>query len=460
MNFKDSIFKAYDIRGLVEGELSEDLAYLVGRAFVRLLRSENVLFQEKRLVVGYDMRPTSVPFEHQVTQGFRDEGVDVVDIGMCSTPLFNFACAHFSEHLGGIMVTASHNPARDNGFKLTRANGLPVGKGSGMEMIRDLVQQGDFSSPPGQRVGSLFTRDVRQEYFEKLFSLVNAVSFKPVTVVIDYGNGMGSVTFGPLLKKLPGVTVHHLYAEPDGTFPNHEANPLKLETLRALQNKVKEVKADFGFALDGDADRIGVVDEKGEVVDATYIATLLGLEVLQKHPGIHMLYDLRSSLVARDQWEAHGATTQMCMIGHALIKNMMPKVGAQFASELSLHIFFGDMYNLESGDLCFLYLLQILSRENKPLSKIVEPLQKYFHSGEINFEVQEKDELMQRVEESYASEAKEISYLDGVWMRFDWGWISVRKSNTDPVLRLNVETTTKEKMEQEVKNVKRIIESQ
>lgn len=454
MNFPNSVFKAYDIRGLVEGELSEDLAYKIGRAFVVLLRKEGVDFVGKYLVVGRDMRPTSIAFEKKVVEGMLDEGVNVLKIGMVSTPVFNFTCAHFSEYVGGIMVTASHNPAAYNGFKLTRGNGMPVGKGNGIEEIRDMARDFDFA--PAMQKGLMIEKDMREEYIQKIFSFVDTASFRPLKIVLDGGNGMGDVTFPLWLKRLP-LQVEYLYMEPDGTFPHHEANPIKNETLHDLQKKVLEVGADFGFALDGDADRIGLVDEKGEIVEASYVGALLGLEVIKTHPKMHMLYDLRSSIIGPQIWEAQGATTQKCMVGHALIKKMMSEVGAAFASELSLHIFYGDLYNLESSDLSLLYFLQILSRENKPLSEIVAPLKKYFHSGEINFETERKDEIMQKIEEKYKDEAEEISDLDGLWMKFDWGWLSLRKSNTEPVLRLNVEAFTKEKMEEIVCSVKSLI---
>lgn len=455
MKFSDSIFKAYDIRGLVETELSVELAYRVARAFVRLLRSEGESLQGKKLVVGYDMRSSSLAFKAEVIRGMLDEGVDVVDIGLSSTPLFNFVCAHFPEHVGGIMVTASHNPAQYNGFKLTRGDGLPVGKGKGMDEIRSQVQSGDFA--PVLESGKAEERKFQKEYFEKLFTLVNPASIRPMKVVIDGGNGMGSVTFFDLIKQLP-VEVEYLYMEPDGTFPNHEANPLKVETLKDLEIKVKETKADFGFALDGDADRIGLVDETGQVVDPSSVGALLGLEVLRNHPGLHMLYDLRSSQISRDVWEANGATTEKCMVGHALIKNMMREVHAGFAAELSLHIFYGDLYNLESSDLSFLYTLSLLSRENKPLSEFIAPLKKYVHSGEINFEVEKKDEAMEAVREKFVPEALETSALDGLWMRCEWGWFSLRKSNTEPVLRLNLETSSAELTEQKRDQIKGIIE--
>lgn len=454
MNFPDSIFKAYDIRGLVASELSEDLASRIGRAFVRLIREEIGSFEGKKLVVGYDMRPTSLPFKQKLIEGITAEGVDVVDIGMASTPLFNFACAHIPEHCGGIMVTASHNPAEYNGFKLTRADGLPVGKGTGMEQIHEWTKQNAFEN--AATPGTVSKRSVLDDYFEKLFALVSPSDLAPLKVVIDGGNGMGSVTFFPLLEKLP-LQVEYLYMEPDGTFPNHEANPLKEETLRDLQKKVQETGADFGFALDGDADRVGLVDEKGEVVGASFVGCLLGLEVLKSHPGMHMLYDLRSSQISKELWEQNGATTEMCMVGHALIKNMMRKGEAGFASELSLHIFYGDFYNLESSDLSFLLIAKMLSEQKKKLSDIVAPLQKYAHSGEINFEVEKKDEAMKKIQEHFQDEALETSSLDGLWMKFSWGWLSVRKSNTEPVLRLNLETSKKEFTEEKVEEIKKII---
>ncbi len=454
MSFPDHIFKAYDIRGLVEADLSEDLAYKIGRAFVVLLRKEGIDFRGKRLIVGRDMRPSSILFEKKVVEGMLDEGVDVLQIGMVSTPVFNFSCANFPEYAGGIMVTASHNPAEYNGFKLTRHDGMPVGKGNGMEDIRDMVQNFSFSDAPLK--GMALSQDLREEYIKKLFTLVDTSSIQKLKIVIDGGNGMGDVTFPLWLKRLP-IDVEYLYMEPDGTFPNHEANPLKVDTLRDLQKKVLETHADFGFALDGDADRIGLVDEKGEVVEASYVGAILGQEVLKKHPGMHMLYDLRSSMIGPQLWEAEGATTEKCMVGHALIKKMMREVGAGFASELSLHIFYGDLYNLESSDLCLLYFLQILSREQKPLSALIAPLKVYFHSGEINFETEKKDEIMKHIEEIYRESAKEILSLDGLWMKFDWGWMSLRKSNTEPVLRLNVEATTQEKTIEIVEAIKKLI---
>ncbi len=456
MQFPESIFKAYDIRGLVDGQLSEEIAYGIGRAFVLFLRAQNIPLDGKSLVVGRDMRPSGDRFTPAVIRGITDEGVDVVEIGLASTPLFNFACAHYSEHAGGIMVTASHNPAEYNGFKLTMGNGLPVGGKNGMDFIKEAVRLNVFN--PAQKQGTTMQKNVLPDYEAKIFELVNPSTLKPFKIVVDAGNGMGKATFPDWLAKLP-MTVEYLFLEPDGTFPNHEANPLKTDTLKTLQEKVVATGADFGFALDGDCDRIGLVDETGAVVDASFVGALLGLEVLRAHPGSLLMYDLRSSMIVSEVWEKSGATTEMCQVGHANIKKAMRDTGAVFASELSQHLYYGDVHNLESSDLSLLYVLQMLSRENKKLSELAQSLKKYFHSGEINFEVGDKDSVLQKLEEKYSPEAKEIIRLDGLMMTFDWGWFGVRASNTEPVLRLNVEAKDRAVMMNKVAELKEIIKN-
>lgn len=484
MIINEKIFKAYDIRGLAATELSAELAYHLGRAFVVFLRKHDLLKPEQAVVVGRDMRGTSPVFQRALMQGVQDENVEVVDIGLVSTPLFNFACANYSEHAGGVMVTASHNPAQYNGFKMTLGNGLPIGEATGMGEIKDLVASSDFAY---QDSANIFPKkDVLADYLKKIFSVVSPDSIRPMKLVIDAGNGMAKVTIPEVLKNLP-VTVEYLYLEPDGRFPNHEANPLKVETLHDLQKKVVETGADFGFALDGDADRVGLVDEKGEVVGASFVGALVGLEVLQNHPKAKMLYDVRSSMIIPEVWQAQGATVEMCKVGHANIKKALKETGGAFASELSLHLYYKDMYDVESTDLSLLYILQMLSREKKPLSELVAPLQKYFHSGEINFsataplggvsgpasggEVFDKVAIMKRIEEKYKAkprtdsqsesgtgdEAEEISHLDGLWLKFAWGWASIRLSNTEPVVRLNLEATSAEVREEKIKEFSDII---
>ncbi len=456
MQIVKNIFKAYDIRGLAATELSAELAYSLGRAFVVFLRSHNLLKAGQAVVVGRDMRGTSPALQQALMQGVSDEDVAVVDVGLVSTPLFNFACANYPEHAGGVMVTASHNPAQYNGFKITLGDGLPIGEASGMGEIKELVVNSSFDYRAEEK--TFPKKEVLGDYLKKIFSIVPADSIRPMKVVIDAGNGMAKVTVPEVLNNLP-VEVEYLYLEPDGNFPNHEANPLKVETLADLQKKVVATGADFGFALDGDADRIGLVDEKGQVVDASFVGALVGLEVLRHHPQAHMLYDVRSSMIVPEVWRAGGATVEMCKVGHANIKKALKEVGGAYASELSLHLYYHDMFDVESTDLSLLYILQMLSREKKPLSELVAPLRKYFHSGEINFEIENKAEVMKRIEEKYKDQAETISHLDGLWMKFAWGWASVRLSNTESVVRLNLEAVDVRTMREKIKEFSGIIKS-
>ena len=455
MDFPRHIFRSYDIRGLVEGELSADLAYRIGRAFVGLLAQEGLDFSGKAIVVGEDMRETSPEFAAQVVQAITDSGVDVVRIGQVSTPLFGFSVASRQEFAGGVMITASHNPSEYNGFKFSRAGGKPVGLESGLDVVRDLAESGDYTQVQQQQ-GSVREERMQEAYYEKLFRLVPKESIKPLKVVIDAGNGMAEATFPKLLEQLP-LDVEYLYLTPDGTFPNHEANPLKAETLKDLQAKVKKVGAHIGFALDGDCDRIGLVDEQGTVVESSFVGALLGLEMLKLNPGMHMLYDLRSSNIVPEVWKANGATTAKCKVGHANIKKQMREENAGFASELSLHLYFESMSYLESSDLCLLLFLKLLSDSGKPISALTEPLKKYHHSGEINFEVEDKDAAIERVQSVFDDSAENVFELDGLSFEFSWGWFNIRKSNTEPVLRLNLEAWDKETMERKIKEVSDVI---
>lgn len=455
MTFPESIFKAYDIRGLVGLELSPEFSYALGRAFVVFFRNIGQDLREKDIVVGYDMRPSSQDYYRELIRGITDEGVHVVNIGMTSTPVFNFTCAHVDGHVGGIMVTASHNPAEWNGFKLAFGDGLPIGLGNGGSEIRKIMEDAEWKDTEKKGLEKPF--NALELYIDHIFELVKKENIRPFKVVVDFGNGMGSVVLPSVIQKLP-LEVMYLYETPDGTFPNHEANPLKVETLLDLQKKVVEVAADFGFALDGDADRIGLVDEKGNVVEASYVGALLGGEVLRAHGEGKMLYDLRSSMKVAEFWRDAGAEPIMSRVGRAFIVGEMKHLNAIFGSELSLHLFYHDMHDLESSDLSFLYLLQLLSREQKTLSALVENLKTYFHSGEINFEVHDTDATLKRVEEFFSEQAREISHLDGVLLKFDWGWINLRKSNTEPVVRLNLEAKTKEKMNDILEEVKGLIQ--
>lgn len=453
MSIPENIFKSYDIRGLVDGELSTELAYRIGRAFAVFLRNNNLVSSGQKVVSGRDMRLTSPEFQKEVIRGLLDEGISVVNIGLSSTPFFNFACVSFPDYTGGIMITASHNPAEYNGFKFTLCSGLSVGKDTGLMEIKDLVLQNDFQDV--KEKGSVEDVDIFEDYKNKVFSFIDKERIKKFKIVVDAGNGMAKVTMPRILAELP-VDVEYLYLEPDGTFPNHEANPLKLETLQDLQKKVLELGADFGFALDGDADRVGLVDDKGQVVQASFVGALLGLQILKKHPGAHMLYDLRSSKVVGELWEQEGAVVELSKVGTSNVRKQMQDTGAVFASELSMHFYYADFSKVEITDLSLLYILQMLSEKDKPLSEIWQEMQKYHHSGELNFEVEDKEKVLQKLQEVYGN-ADKVLNLDGLSFYFKDFWFNVRMSNTEPVLRLNLEADSEELMKGKVEEVSKII---
>jgi len=441
-----SIFKAYDIRGVYPQDLNEKIAYLVGRAVVLFTGAKTV-------VVGRDMRSSSDSLSREVIRGIIDQGANSMDIGLVSTPMLNFAVAEYEEHEAGIMITASHNPKEYNGLKLCYGNALPIGGDTGMAEIKNLVAEGKFED---SNKGKLVKKDVLCNYLSKIFSLTDIGAIKPLKVVIDTANAVGVVPLPEIFKKLPCELIP-LYFDLDGNFPNHEANPLKEETLSDLKKKVLEEGADLGIAIDGDADRIGFVDEKGQTVRADLIEALIAVELLKKNPGELVLYDVRSSQVIKEEVLKVGGRAEMCRVGHALIKKQMLESGALLGGEFSSHFYYRDFYRVESADLTMLKIFEIISRTGKPFSKIVAPLLRYHHSGEINFEVKDKEGKMEEIEKKYSSAAKEISHLDGIRLDFDDWWFNVRSSNTEPLLRLNLEAKTKSSMEAKRHELEEII---
>lgn len=435
-----SIFKAYDIRGVYPRDLNEEVAYFVGRAVVAFTGA-------KAVVIGHDARSSSDSLVEAVTRGVTGQGADAVDIGLSSTPMLNFAVAAHEEHEAGIMITASHNPKEYNGLKLCYGNALPIGGETGMAEIKKLVAEGKFNEV---QKGKVVKKEILDVYVEKVLSLVDIGKIKPLKVVVDTANAVGAIPLPEIFRKLPCQLIP-LYFELDGNFPNHEANPLKEETLIDLKKKVLEEGADLGVAIDGDADRIGFVDEKGETVRADLILTLIARELLKENPGELILYDVRSSRVVKEEVLRAGGRAEMCRVGHAPVKKQMRDEHALFAGELSSHFYYRDFYNVESGDLTALKLLEIISRAGKPFSEVVAPFARYFHSGEINFEVEDKEGKMKELEEKYADLAESVSHLDGIRLDFkDW-WFNVRPSNTEPLLRLNIEANAKELMEEKKK---------
>lgn len=439
MNFSASIFKAYDIRGTSPGEITPDFAERLGRVFPHFTGAKTV-------VVGRDARATSSELADALIRGIISQGVDVINIGMVSTPMFYFAVGEYELHDAGIMVTASHNPSQYNGFKMVRGDDSPIGANSGMWQLRDLVLGNQ--NFPDQKYGQVVESDISDAYLEKICSLSDPSDLKQFRLAVDNGNGMGGVILPRFLKSIPGWH-SSLYMEPDGDFPNHEANPLKEETLSELKKLIKEKKSDLGAAFDGDADRIGFVDENGVAVPGDLLLAVLARRILDVHSGASILYDSRCSWAVKEAILEVGGKPVMCPVGHANFKKMLREVGAAGGGEFSMHYYYKDFYNgMESTDLTLLIVLAIMTDTGKKLSELVAPHRKYFHSGEINFKVADKERVMKEIEEKYCPSAKEIIRVDGIRIEHSDWWLSLRASNTEPLLRLNLEAKTKAKMEE------------
>jgi len=461
MKIDPKIFKAYDIRGFASDEITPELAELVGRAVVAYTGA-------KVVVVGRDMRETSLELSMALIKGIVASGSDVVDIGLTSTPMFYYAVGAQFENNGnpsassglglspsgaGIMVTASHNPKEYNGFKIVQGDLEPIGEGSGMDKIRDLVIAGNFSDAPE---GNVMETDVREEYVAKHLEIVPRRDIGGPRVVFDAGNGMAGFV-APGIIKAYGLEkkCRKMFFELDGAFPNHEPNPVKSENMAALAAMVRKESADLGVAYDGDADRVGFVDETGEPVRGDLMTALFAGEVLRTHPGATVLYDVRSSRAVPEAIKAAGGNPIMCRVGHAFIKKQMRENGAWFAGELSMHYYFRDFFIAESSDLAMLYVLAAMKRTGKKLSELVAPLKKYSHSGEINFPVKDKDAALAALKKKY-SDGK-LDRLDGVRIDYPSWWFNVRASNTEPLVRLNLEAETKEEMDARVEEITKII---
>lgn len=448
-----SLFKAYDIRGTYGTELDAAFARRLGKVLVALYRPTSVM-------VGRDMRTSSPILEEALIGGLIAAGVHVVKIGMCSTPMFNFALGSNGSYSLGVMVTASHNPGMYNGFKLAKGNCAPIGMGSGMEAIREACMS-DTPYPEALTAGQISEdTTVLERYIDRVLELAHLPSPMPsMRVAIDAGNGMAGLILPKLCKKLPFLDVYPLYWDPDGSFPHHEANPLKVETLREVQELVVQRECVVGVAFDGDADRVGFVDEIGDPIQGDLLTALFAQAMLVEQPGGHVLYDLRSSKIVPEVITAAGGTAEMCKVGHASIKQKMRETGAIFAGELSMHFYFQQMFNCESTDLAFLLFLKQIAMQKKSASQLVQPLRKYVQSGEINFTVKKRDELFSFVRERFATQASDWSELDGLRGELgDW-WFSLRSSNTEPLVRLNIEASTPQVLEEQLKAFRELIQT-
>jgi phosphomannomutase len=443
------VFKAYDVRGIYPAQLDEAGAEAIGRAYVEQ-------FEPRRIAVGHDMRLSSPAMQAAFMRGAEAAGADVLDLGLVGTEMVYFAVGSLGLE-GGAMVTASHNPKDYTGVKLVRRGALPVGSESGLLDVRDRA----LSEPDTRRTGAngmVEALDIWPAYVDRVLSFVDVAAIKPLRVVIDAANGMAGTMLPPVLERLPVETVRCFF-EPDGSFPNHEPNPLLPENREFIISKTLEENADLGVAFDGDADRCFFVDDSGEFVPGDFVTALFAESVLEKEPGAKVIYDVRASRAVPDTIERAGGIPVVSRVGHAFIKALMRKEDAAFAGEVSGHYYFRDFSQADSGVVPFLLMLELISKRGR-LSEILEPLRAcYFITGEINTPVADVPLKVQELKERYGAEGGRISHLDGISVDFDDWHFNVRPSNTEPLLRLNLEAMSETLMEQKRDEVLAVIRS-
>jgi phosphomannomutase len=442
------VFKAYDVRGIYPSELDEDGAYAIGRAYVEE-------FEPRRIAVGRDMRLSSPSMARAFIDGAADGGADVLDLGMGGTEMVYFAVGELGLD-GGACITASHNPKEYTGMKIVRRGALPVGGESGLLEIRDRALRG-FGARTKR--GEVREENIWPAFRDRVLSFVDVDAIKPLRIVIDAANGMAGAMLPPVLEKLPQIDAVRCFFEPDGTFPNHEPNPLLPENREFIVRKTLDEQADLGVAFDGDADRCFFVDDTGEFVPGDFVTALLAESILEKEPGAKVIYDLRASWAVPETVERAGGVPLVNRVGHAFIKHRMRKEGATFGGEVSGHYYFRDFSQADSGVVPFLLMLELISKKGQTLSEILEPYRRrYFITGELNTPVADVALKLQELKERYRGEG-EVSHLDGVSVDADDWHFNVRPSNTEPLLRLNLEARSQELMEHKRDEVLELIRS-
>jgi phosphomannomutase len=431
-----AVFKAYDVRGIYPTDLDEQGAYAIGRAYVER-------FSIGTLAVGRDMRVSAPSMAAAVREGAADAGAEVLDIGMVGTEMVYFAVGELGLD-GGIAVTASHNPKEYIGMKIVRAGAMPVGGESGLLDVRDLAVLGGWREATR---GAVRSEDIWSRFVDRVLSFVDVSSLKPLRVVIDAANGMAGAMLPPVLDRLPMLGVVRCYFEPDGSFPNHEPNPLLPENREFIIRKTREEGADFGVAFDGDADRCFFVDDTGEFVPGDFTTALFAESILGREPGGKVIYDVRASWAVPEAIRAAGGKPLVNRVGHAFIKQRMREDGAVFGGEVSAHYYFRDFSQADTGTVPFLLMCELLSQRGK-LSEILAPFrERYFITGEINTPVEDVPAKLAELEERYSAQG-EVSHLDGLSVEADDWHFNVRPSNTEPLLRLNLEARSQQLMEQ------------
>ncbi|PIQ69290.1 MAG: phosphomannomutase/phosphoglucomutase [Candidatus Tagabacteria bacterium CG11_big_fil_rev_8_21_14_0_20_41_11] len=438
-----SVFKAYDIRGIYPSEINEEAAYLISKSLVKFLNA-------KSIVAARDMRPSSAPLYEAVLKGLKEMGVKIFGVGLSSTPMHTFVM-NFENADAGIMITASHNPAKYNGLKLERKLGTSIGEGSGMEEIKEMVLSGKLDGENGA-VGNpeIIRKDYLKEYVKFLYGKFSSEDFSDLQVAVDAGNGMTGFILPHILKKLK-IKYYPLYFELDGPFPNHEANPAKSENLKDLSALVIEKKFSLGVAFDGDGDRVAFVDGRGQPISIDFILAMLSKEFLKEKPGIKVVHSVSSSRIIKETVEENGGQAVICRVGHAFFRRKVREEKAYFGCEISGHCFFEDFFYADSAIFTMLHVLRLISRTGKKIEDLIRPFKKYFHSGEINLEMKDKLAAINLLESAYGSGFQ--SRIDGLTVEYpDW-WFNIRPSNTEPLLRLTIEANTQELLQKKKKEI-------
>jgi phosphomannomutase len=440
------IFKAYDVRGIYNEDLTESVAYKIGKAFVSFLGC-------KEVIVGYDMRVSSPKLSKAFMDGVTESGADALDIGQVSTDGLYFASGFLKK--AGVMFTASHNPPQYNGMKFCKAMAVPINENTGLQQIKTLIEKNKFKKSKDK--GRIIKKSILNEYVKHVLSFIKVNKIRKLKITVDAGNGMAGKIV-PLVYNTLAVGMTPLYFELDGTFPNHLADPSKYENLKELQKVVKQKKCDFGMAFDGDADRVFFVDENGAVVNSSLIAALIIKRILSKHKNEKIIYNLVCSRIVPDTIEKYGGKAHIERVGHSFIKDTMKRINAIFACEHSAHYYCKHNFNADSGIIASLIVSEIISTKKKKLSKLVKEFEVYNKIEETNFEVKDKIKKIKEIKDHYKKlNPKKIMELDGLSVEFDNYWFNVRPSNTEPLLRLNLEADSKELMEEKKEEVSKVI---
>lgn len=441
------IFKAYDVRGVYNKDLTDEIAYKIGRAFASFLKCKDV-------IIGYDMRVSSPKLSKAFMKGVVEEGANAIDIGMVSTDGLYFASGFFK--MAGVMFTASHNPPEYNGIKFCKANAVPINENTGLQKIKTIIEKEQFKKI-NKKNGKISKKNILNDYVKHVISFIHKAKIRNLKIAVDAGNGMAGKMI-PLVYGNLQVKIIPLYFKLDGRFPNHLADPSKFENLKKLQEVVKKEKCDFGMAFDGDADRIFFIDENGDVANASLVSSLIIKNILKKHKNEKIIYNLVCSKIVPETIEKYGGKAIMTRVGHSFIKDTMRKTKSIFACEHSAHYYFRHNFNADSGIIASVIVSEIISGEGKRLSELLEEFKVYSKIEETNFKVKDKAAKLKEIEQVYRKKnPKKVMTMDGVSVYFDDYWFNVRPSNTEPLLRLNLEANSKELMEEKMEEVVKVV---